>query len=109
MKIVSLSAITAALLVAGSAYAQTAPAPSTTTTTTTTTTQTAAPKFSSASMIRDLLADPEAKAVLVKHIPEVVAHPSLDQALDMSLADIAEYIGGDTVVNAIGADLVLIK
>jgi para-nitrobenzyl esterase len=107
MKIVNLSAIPLILFVAGNAYAQTAPAPSTTTTNAT---QTAAPRFSSATLIRDLLANPEAKAVLVKHIPDVVAHPSLEeQALDMSLAAIAEYIGGDTMVNAIAADLALIK
>ena len=41
--------------------------------------------------IGELVKNETTKAVLVKHIPEVVANPQLEQGYDMKLADIVQY------------------
>jgi hypothetical protein len=47
--------------------------------------------YSTQTRLRDLLADPRAVALLEKHVPGATSHPQLDQALDMSLREIASY------------------
>ncbi|RME52322.1 MAG: hypothetical protein D6790_18760 [Caldilineae bacterium] len=47
--------------------------------------------FSANSIIRDLLADARAKAILEKHLPGVTNHPDLPQALYMSLREVSYY------------------
>ena len=44
--------------------------------------------LSSKSLIRDLIASPEAKAILEKHLPGASRHPDLPQALYMSLREV---------------------
>jgi para-nitrobenzyl esterase len=41
--------------------------------------------------LRELLADPQARAVLERHVPGATTHPQLDMALDMSLREISWY------------------
>jgi hypothetical protein len=58
--------------------------------------------------IADLLADPGAKAVLEKDIPQVLADPRLPQAMGMTLRDIVPYSDGaidDAKLSAIQKDL----
>ena len=58
--------------------------------------------------LRDLMADEEAKAVLQKHIPEVITHPDISQAMDMTLPEIAQYAPdalSQDVLDAINKDL----
>ena len=52
----------------------------------------AAAKFSVESTIGDLLDNAAAKAVLVKHIPEVVANPMIDQGRGFPLSGIAQFV-----------------
>lgn len=47
--------------------------------------------LSTRSTIRDLIANPEAKAVLEKHLPGASSHPDLPQALYMSLQEVMYY------------------
>ena len=47
--------------------------------------------YSAQTRLRDLLADPRAVALLEKHVPGASSHPQLNQALDMSLREIASY------------------
>ena len=51
----------------------------------------ASAKLGTHSPIRDILAREEAKAVLDKHVPGMTSNPQLQQALHMSLQDIAPY------------------
>ena len=58
--------------------------------------------------LRNLLADEEAKAVLEKHIPEVLQHPDISQGMDMTLPEIAQYAPDampQSVLDAIKEDL----
>jgi hypothetical protein len=48
-------------------------------------------KYTEFTRLRDLLADPQAAAILEKHLPGARQHPQLDLALDMSLREIAWY------------------
>jgi para-nitrobenzyl esterase len=48
-------------------------------------------KYNDQSRLRELLADPQALAVIERHIPGATAHPQLDMALDMSLREISWY------------------
>ncbi|MGR4863234.1 hypothetical protein [Caulobacter sp. LARHSG274] len=54
-----------------------------------------------------LLDDPAAKAVLAKHIPNVVANPGIDQARSMTLKQVQQYSPDltDEVLAKIDADL----
>lgn len=47
--------------------------------------------LSTKSTIRDLIANPEAKAILEKHLPGASRHPDLPQALYMSLREVMYY------------------
>ncbi|SNS30544.1 hypothetical protein SAMN06295912_10456 [Sphingomonas laterariae] len=61
-----------------------------------------------ATTIGDLLDNPAAKAVLVKHIPEVVAGDQIEMARGMTLVDIQQYAADvitDAKLAAIDADL----
>jgi hypothetical protein len=58
--------------------------------------------------IGDLLANPAAKAVLQKDMPQLIAYPGLDQIKDMTLRAISVYPEAqldDTKLKAIQADL----
>ncbi len=77
---VALLALTAALSLGGLAQAQTpAPAPA------------AAPAYSSASKVGELIDNPAVKAALLKIIPDVINHPQLNEAREMTLRDLAQY------------------
>lgn len=54
-----------------------------------------------------LLDDPAAKAVLAKHIPDVVSNPGIDQARSMTLKQVQQYSPdlSDKVLAEIDADL----
>jgi len=47
--------------------------------------------LSTKSTIRDLIANPDAKAILEKHLPGASRHPDLPQALYMSLREVMYY------------------
>ncbi len=47
--------------------------------------------LSSQSLVGDLIADPDAKAVLTADIPQVVANPQLSMGYGMKLRDIAQF------------------
>jgi hypothetical protein len=54
-----------------------------------------------------LLDDPAAKAVLTKHIPDVVSNPGIDQARSMTLKQVQQYSPDltDKVLAEIDVDL----
>lgn len=84
---VALLALAAALSFGGLAQAQAqapapAPAPAA---------PSAAPAYSSASRIGDLIDNPVVKAALLKVIPDVINHPQLNEAREMALRDLAQY------------------
>jgi hypothetical protein len=63
---------------------------------------------SSATSIGDLLDNPKAKAVLEKHLPEVVKSDQIDMARAMTLKDIQSYAADaitDEKLKAIDAEL----
>jgi para-nitrobenzyl esterase len=45
-----------------------------------------------ASTIGELLDNPDTKAVLNRHIPQVVAHPQINEGRPMTLPQIVEYV-----------------
>lgn len=47
--------------------------------------------YSEQTKLRVLLDDPRAVAILERHLPGATSHPQLNQALDMSLREIAWY------------------
>ncbi|MFN8493489.1 MAG: hypothetical protein U0350_38170 [Caldilineaceae bacterium] len=47
--------------------------------------------FNVYSTIQELLANPAARAILEKHVPGASTHPQLDQALSMTLGEVAMY------------------
>jgi len=58
--------------------------------------------------IGDLLDNPQAKAVLEKHVPDLVSNPQFDMARGMTLKQIQAYSGDaltDEKLAAINADL----
>ncbi len=68
----------------------------------------AAPALTIDTSIKYLLADPEAAAILEKHLPGVAEHPARAQFEDMSLPEVAPMSGGvvtDEIIAAIDADL----
>jgi len=73
----------------------------------------AAAKFSTAdSSIGTLLDNPEAKAVLEKHIPQFVSNPQIEMAKAKTLKQIQGYAGdslSDDALAKIDADLAKIK
>ena len=59
-----------------------------------------------------LLDDPAAKAVLVKHIPDIVGNEQIEMARSMTLKSIQQYAGDsltDAKLAAIDADLAKLK
>lgn len=53
----------------------------------------AAPKYSvQASRLGELAADPAAKAIFLKHFPEVVNHPQFNEGLDLTLPEVVQYL-----------------
>ncbi len=48
-------------------------------------------KFSSLSTMGELMADPQAKAVLMKEIPEIAGNPQAEQAKGMSLRSLQQF------------------
>ena len=68
----------------------------------------AATYSSSATEIGTILDDPAAKAVLVKHIPEMATNDQIEMARAMTLKDIQQYAPDqitDKLLAAIDADL----
>jgi hypothetical protein len=52
-----------------------------------------APKFSvQTSRLGQLAGDPAAKAILLKHFPEVVNHPQFNEGLDLTLPEVVQYL-----------------
>jgi len=99
-------AIAASAVLAGSAaVAQTAPATPPAATAT-------APYYNAEdSTMGDLLDSPEAKAVLVKHVPDLIKNEGIERARGMTLASLQQYaseILTDEKLKAIDKDLALI-
>lgn len=64
-----------------------------------------AAKFSiTETSIGDLLDNPETKAILVKHVAELVANPQVDMARGMTLKQVQAY-AGDALSDAKLADI----
>ena len=52
-----------------------------------------APKFSvQTSRLGALAADPAAKAIFLKHFPEVVNHPQFNEGLDLTMPEVVQYL-----------------
>jgi para-nitrobenzyl esterase len=52
-----------------------------------------APKFSiQTSTLGQLAADPAAKAIFLKHFPEVVNHPQFNEGLGLTMPDVVQYL-----------------
>ncbi|MBN2358759.1 MAG: hypothetical protein JXR83_04855 [Deltaproteobacteria bacterium] len=47
--------------------------------------------FNRYSTVRQVLDDPKAREVLLRHLPGALTHPDLGMAMDMSLASVAGY------------------
>lgn len=64
-------------------------------------------KFTSMNTMGELLADPGAKAVLMKEIPEIAGNPQMDQAKTMSLRSLQQFAPmlDDEKLAAIDAEL----
>jgi para-nitrobenzyl esterase len=66
-------------------------------------------KYSTAKQtIGELVKNEKTKAVLVKHIPDLVANPQLEQGYEMKFADIVQYVPDQLTeekLKAIDADL----
>lgn len=65
-------------------------------------------KFSIDTPIEQLVANPAAKAVVVKHIPGIDQHPAYDQFKAMSLRQVAPYSEGlitEAMLTAIDTEL----
>ena len=52
-------------------------------------------RFGRHSTVKQILDDPQARAVLLKHVPAVEKHPDLDQALFMTIDEAASYPESD--------------
>ncbi len=68
----------------------------------------AAPAFSSASTVKELLAHPPAQAILEQHLPGFSTHPQIAMAAAMPLATVARFSAGlitDEALQAIDAAL----
>ena len=64
--------------------------------------------FSINSTVRQILMDERAKAVLEKHLPGASTHPQIDQAMYMTLREVAMYPEANLStekLNALVADL----
>jgi hypothetical protein len=48
-------------------------------------------RFDRYSTVRQVLDDPKAREVLLRHVPGALTHPDLGMAMDMSLASVAGY------------------
>jgi para-nitrobenzyl esterase len=72
----------------------------------------AAPQYStSTSTISDLMANPDTKAVLEKHIPQLISNPQFEQAGGFTLKDLQGFSPEsfpDELLAAIDADLAAI-
>jgi hypothetical protein len=78
---------------------ETAPAPEVTT---------PRPVLNTRTLLQDLFQNEQAKAVLEKHVPGLTTNPQIDQAMGMSLRDIAPYAPDtftEKVLQAIDEDL----
>ncbi|ARS27130.1 hypothetical protein [Sphingomonas sp. KC8] len=72
----------------------------------------AAPLSTAGTSIGDLLDNPDAKAVLLKHLPEIAANDQIAMARGMTLRDIQQFAPGDITddkLTAIDADLANLK
>ncbi len=109
MKKLILAAALGGLLVANGAMAQTAPAPAAKPAAAA---PTATPYYTTEdSTIGDLLDNPATKAVLAKHLPEVVNGEGINQARGMTLPAIQQFSQGkitDEALEAIDKDLAAI-
>lgn len=47
--------------------------------------------FNARSLVRDILANPEARAVVERHLPGAINHPQLYEAMYMTLGEVATY------------------
>lgn len=68
----------------------------------------AAGKLSTNSLVGDILDNPKAKAVLVKHVPEIGKDDQIEQARGMALRDLQQYAPDtftDEALKKIDADL----
>jgi hypothetical protein len=52
-----------------------------------------APKFSvQTSRLGAVAADPDAKAIFLKHFPEVVNHPQFNEGADLTMPEVVQYL-----------------
>ena len=68
----------------------------------------AASKLSTQSTVSQLMADEKAKAVLTKHVPQIVNSPQLPLAMEMTFSDLQQFPEAaltPELVKAIDADL----
>ena len=86
---IRLAVLLAALAPAGVAVAQ---APAATPAVSTAPAASAAPAYSTQTTIGELLDNPETKAVLNMHIPQVVSHPDVEMGRPYPLNGITEYV-----------------
>ncbi len=47
--------------------------------------------YTQSSLVKDIMADAQARAVVEKHLPGVTAHPQLYEALYMTLGEVAAF------------------
>ena len=98
----------ATLIAAPAALAQSTPAPAATPTATATATAAPGHYTTTDTTLGTLLDDPAAKAVLVKHIPDIVNNPQVDRARVITLKQMQTYVPDsvpDAVLAKIDADL----
>ncbi|PVM83431.1 hypothetical protein [Caulobacter endophyticus] len=91
MRIATALAVT--LLAAAPALAQTTAPPAA---------QTAVPAYSADTPLAEVVADPAAKAVLDKTLPNLAKHPAFEQFKAMSLRQLRPYASGAISEEAVG-------
>ncbi len=103
LKVVALACGFAAIC-ATSAMAQTAPVPAEASASSSAAPACVGEKLSSDSLVGDLLDNPDAKAMLVKHVPDLKDNDQIEQARPMTLRSLQAY-APDTFTDKVLADL----
>jgi hypothetical protein len=113
MKIAKIIVVTGLVssLFTGAAFAQTAPAPGVAPSSSSASVTCVTEKMSSDSLVGDILDNPTAKAILIKHVPEIGQSDQIEQARPMTLRSLQDYAAEaftDKVLAELDADFATI-
>jgi len=100
----ALAAFALGAAMSASAMAQTAAPAATSSTSSSAAASCVAEKLSSDSTVGDLLDNPAAKAILIKHVPALAGNDQIEQARPMTLRSLQAY-AADTFTDKVLADI----